>query len=108
MKNNNKYDLLYNPKIFYTIAFVIGVLGFYIAKIIESQYKVIANGILGLLVPYLLYMAFVASRNEAKPIALNELEFPRDIRYFLYSFFWPMLIYWAYYQILDLVRYLFY
>ena len=106
MKKNKKYGLLYNHKIFYTIAFITGVFGFYIAKIIESQHKMVANGILGLLVPYLLYIAFVAPRNKATLIEIDDLVFPRDLKYFLYSFLWPMIIYWAFFQVIDSARYL--
>jgi hypothetical protein len=84
-----------------------GTFGIYLANLIEERYKVVASGILGFVIPYLIYKAFVSPKNRTgKPVELEDLEFPRDMKFFLCAFFWGMIMFWAGSQILDLARYL--
>lgn len=107
MKTNKKIAILQKKKVFYTIVFILSALGLYFARLIENNYKMVASGILGIVVLYLLYSAFVLPRSATgKPIELEDLDFPRDIRYLFYGFFLAMIMYWAISLILDMVRYL--
>lgn len=107
MKTNKKFPILQKKEIFYTIVFILSAFGIYIAWLIENHSKIVAGGILGLVVLYLMYSAFVLPRNaKGPPIELEDLEFPRDIKYLFYGFFWAMIMFWAGSLILDLVGYL--
>lgn len=76
---------------------ILGVSGIKVADLIYSHYPQIARGVLGALIVYLIY------RNVLMPIANEPIsalfEFPGNIKYFLYSFFGAILIYWGLQQI---------
>lgn len=107
MKTNKKFTVLQKKEIFYTTVFILSALGIYIARLIENHFKIVASGILGFVVLYLMYSAIVLPRNTTgRSIEFEDLEFPRNIKYLFYGFFWAMIMFWAGSLILDLVRYL--
>lgn len=107
MNTNKKFTILQKKEIFYTIVFILSALGIYVARLIENHSKIVASGILGFAVLYLMYSAFVLPRNTTgRTIEFEDLEFPRDIKYLFYGFFGAMIMFWAGSLILDLVRYL--
>jgi len=107
MKSNRKFTILHRNEIFYTLVVIMCVLGVYVANIVEHQYAIIAGGITGLAILYLIYLVFVAPKNiTSKPIELKDLEFPRDIKYLFIGFFWTMIMFWAAGQIINLAQYL--
>jgi hypothetical protein len=100
-------SILHKRGVFYTLGLAICALGIYIARLIQDKYKIVAGGFLGLAVLYLIYLAFLSPKNlSSKPLELEDLEFPRDINYLFFGFFWTMIMFWAAGQILDLARYL--
>ena len=96
---------IFNKKLFfYSISFVLAILGIYAAKIIQAQNKIVTGGIVGLALFYLLWVTYVLPKNTKSKFAeFEDLEFPRDMYYLLYGFVWAMIIYWAGSQFLDLV-----
>ena len=54
---------LHNNKVFYTLAMLLCALGAYVANLIEDWHKMIAIDIVGLVVPYLIYLAFLSPKN---------------------------------------------
>jgi hypothetical protein len=109
MSKETLNSILHKPGVFYTLGFAICALGIYIARFIQDKYKIFAEGFVGLAVFYLIYLTFLSRKNiSSKPFELEDLEFPKDINYLFFGFFWAMIIYWAAGQILDLVRYFIY
>jgi len=64
VKTDKNFTILHNGKIFYTIVFIMGTFGIYLANLIEERYKVVASGTLGFVIPYLIYKAFVSPKIE--------------------------------------------
>ena len=109
MNKNNKISILHSKKVFYSLAILICALGAFIENVIEDNCRIIANGILGFGVFYLIYLAFLSPKNTTNNlIELEDIEFPKDIRYLFFGFFLTMIMFRAAGLILDLVRYLIY
>jgi len=102
---NKKRSILHRNEVFYTIGAILIALGAYAAYVIEVRYKILANGILGIVVPYLVYLAFLSPKNMPDRLSeLEDLEFPRGLIYWFYGFFWTMIMYWGVSLTLDLAR----
>ena len=84
-----------------TMMIAIGLLGTYIANVINNNNPLIPRGILGLLIIYLAY------RNGLLPIGKEPINalfiFPRNIKYFFYAFVGALVFYWAFQQIFYMI-----
>lgn len=76
-----------------------GLIGFYTIR----QYKEIVNGILGLVIIYLIYQLFLKPRVLDHDSADLVYKFPRDIKYLLFGFFWCIILSWATGNIINMV-----
>jgi hypothetical protein len=103
-----KFMLRYKNQIFYSLAMVICALGAYIANLIEDQNRVLAHGIVGGTVLYLIYLVFLSPKRIINDLLETPPEYPEDIKYLFFGFFITMVMFWAAGQIIDLVRYLLY
>ena len=56
MITDKRLSIPHKKLIFYSIGFVLGVLGIYVARIIEDQYKNVTGGIVGLALFYLIWI----------------------------------------------------
>ena len=91
-----KTSLLHNERVFYGLVILTCAFGAYTANVIEDNFRIIANGVVGLVTLYLIYLAFVSPKNVLnKRVELDDLEIPKDIRYFFFAFFWTMIMFWA-------------
>jgi len=91
-----KTSLLHNERVFYGLVILTCAFGAYTANVIEDNFRIIENGVVGLVTLYLIYLAFVSPKNVLnKRVELDDLEIPKDIRYFFFAFFWTMIMFWA-------------
>lgn len=81
---------------------VIAVSGAYIG-VLTYQYEVVARGILSFLVLYLMFQVAWYARGE-KPDAL--FKFPKNIKYYIFGFFWAWIVIWALGFIVEMILFL--
>ncbi|MBI5842740.1 MAG: hypothetical protein HZB19_21830 [Chloroflexi bacterium] len=82
----------------YVLLITTMIFGVNIASVVIYDYKVLVDGILGIAVLYLAYRTFMSSKkSEIKEMSLTDalLEFPRNIKIFIFAFFWSLVAYWA-------------
>lgn len=79
-----------------------GLFGVFVGIKIIRHYQVIVQGVLGLVIFYLLYRAFLLPRTERDSSEDELLESPK-IKYFLAFTFWTLIIYWALRQITMMI-----
>jgi hypothetical protein len=89
---------------------ILGVLaiisGVYIAGIIEDRSESFVDAVLGLTVVYFLYLLFLSPKRIFHSPNENALQFPKDLGYLTYGFFFGAVLFWAGNQILSFVLYL--
>ena len=79
----------------------IGLIGFRIASVIINYYAPIARGILGLVA---IYLAFKEASASSSKNPLGDLFlFPKNIKYFVYTFVYSLIFYWALQQIYEMI-----
>jgi|GEM_PF-3976237 len=95
----------------YALMIVFGILGANTGSATIHKYTVIVNGILGLVVFYLLYRLFFSSsieRFDYSPIDNGTLfEFPKNIIALFLAFFFAAIIYWSSTYIIQAISFLF-
>jgi hypothetical protein len=88
-----------NDKTKYTAYFalltIIILSGFYIAYVIGHKYALIAQGVLGCSVFYLLQRLFFPKPKSVHEPITNLIEFPKNIKYLALGFVLSMIMYWA-------------
>lgn len=82
----------------------IGVLGFRIASVAIYYYAPVARGILGLVVIYLAFQEASLSRSKNPLDGL--FSFPKNIKYFVYTFIYSLIFYWALQQIYEMILFI--
>ena len=82
---------------------VFGILGGLIGFYTIHRYEVIVNGILGLVIIYLVYQQFLKPRELKHGIADLVFKFPKDIKTLIFGFFWCIIVSWAFGHIIDMV-----
>jgi len=91
-----------------TLVIVISIVGALVATELLTNYKVVVDGILGIVTCYLIYRLFISSKgqesNELHPAKL--LLFPANISLFIRVFWWTMIINWAFTQTYLAIIYL--
>lgn len=93
--------------IVYSLAIIIGIAGFNISSMTIHRYEVIVNGILGLVLIYLIHRVYLSSRRVEIDEPTNVLfEFPKNIKYFIFGFFWSLVLNWALGHIFELIFFL--
>jgi hypothetical protein len=88
------------PFVILLIGAVVGVL---ITSITYRHYEVIANGILGLSIFYLVYQIYFSPTRKIDQNSNLLLKFPRDIKYFIINFVWSIILYLALTRVLDML-----
>ncbi len=76
--------------VLYVLLVIVIKLGFYIASTVMYDYKLVVDGVLGLVILYLIYQIYFTSKKE-KPenVSFNEilLRFPENIKAVFFPFF---------------------
>ena len=89
----------------YALMIVVGFAGVKLASIIIQRYTVEVNGILGLVLIYLIYRVYLSSRRlEIDEPTEVLFEFPTNVRYFVFGFFWSLILSWALGHVFDMIQ----
>ena len=91
----------------FTIMMLFATVGLYFALIVYRAYEPIAKGITGITLLTLEYRAYFLSpeRNANEPTRLL-FEYPTGFKYLGLGVFWAVVNYWAFGQIIEMIRYL--
>ena len=84
------------------VLFVAASLGIRVANVIY-HYDVIVRGTLGVSVIYLFLRVFWSSKKDP---ADESYKISNFVRYFIFTFIWGIIIYWALIQALNLIEFL--
>jgi len=79
-------------------------LGFKIASVTIYYYTPVARGILGLVAIYLAFQE--ASSSRIKNPLDGLFAFPKNIKYFIYTFIYSLIFYWALQQIYEMILFI--
>jgi hypothetical protein len=86
---------------------VVAVLGIWVAVITANRYEAIVRGILGLAVCYFIYELYMSPRSLLGRQSLEMLfEFPKNVRFYIFTFTVSLIWYWALRQIGEMVFFL--
>ncbi len=89
------------------VAYILGIL---VAHLILINYRVVAHGILGLAIWFLVIRFFVLPKNQQQPNNMSVREalfiFPTNIQLLTLGFFWALVLYLALWEIISTIQYL--
>lgn len=98
MKNSSQVVRMVTILVY--IAF--SVLGVFVGLKTYRNYGTIINGILGLVMFYLLYKVFLSPRLDRSKNDDFVFAYPK-FQYLIFTFFWTVIIYWSYREISTMV-----
>ncbi len=91
-------------KILFSLFFIsIGFVGAIVGRLIMNRNEIIVDGILGLVVLFLLIKLFPSPKNSTGGIFNNLFDFPSNIKYTVYGFFLAIILYWSAKYVLALI-----
>ena len=79
----------------------VGIFGFNVASITLEYYAPVARGILGIAAIYLAFQE--ASLSKSKNPLDNLFSFPKNIKYFIYTFIFSLIFYWALQLVYEMI-----
>jgi hypothetical protein len=89
----------------YLTIMAFAVFGIYIARLTFRPYEYLARGILGCTVLFLLYRLYTSPKNVEKPTGFI-IEFPKDLNFIPFGFYWSIIIYWSSRLVIDMISWL--
>lgn len=93
--------------IVYSLMILVGIAGYKLASLTIQSYEVAVNGILGFVLIYLTYRVYLSSHRVEIDGPTNLLfEFPKNLKYFIFGFFWSLVLNWALGNIFELIFFL--
>ena len=84
----------------------IGFVGTIVGRLIMNRYEIIVNGILGLVVLFLLIKLFPSPKSSNGGPFNDLFDFPRNIKYSVYGFFLALILYWSAKHVLTFIAYI--
>lgn len=93
--------------IFFSLLIITIAFGIYIAIVIMDRYELVVRGTLGFTTLYLLHQHYLSPQKNRDESVGILIEFPRDIKHLISGFFLSIVMFWAFQQVLEIVRYLF-